>query len=149
VASTRQTRLEELRARLQGISVAGGYATDAGAEVFMGEAPAMGENDPDVAIAMIIGDDVGRRQGKAIFVTLPIEVQAIAKVDLDEPWAAIEAVLGDIHKAIEVDDETMHVNDKRGLEVGTTRTMPREPGSLSVGVGVTYVLSYARAWGQP
>lgn len=147
--SRRQTLLELIRTRLQGIHVNDGFFTDAGATVFLGEKPELGENDADVAIAVLVGDESGRRQGKAIFVELPIEIQALAKADLDEPWVASEQLLSDIQRAIEVEDELMHANDKRAIEIGPTRTLPREAGSSTVGLGVTYIVKFGRAWGQP
>lgn len=154
MASLRQALLEQLyRARLQAIQIADGYATDAGSHVFLGEAPIFGTDDPPAAIAIVVGDDeLLKAQGKAIFIRLPVEIQCLATVErerLSEPWAVIEEMLGDVKKAMEQDDELLHGNDKRTLARGVTRVLPREPGTTSVGAGITYTLGYQELWGQP
>lgn len=147
--SKRQTFLELIQQRLEGIHVAEGYATDAGDTVTLNEAPRFGENDPDIAIAILIGEDTPQRQGHAVLQVLPVEIQALARADLNEPWVVSEQVLADIQRAIEVEDELMRGNAKRAIEIGQTRTIPREAGTTAVGVAITYLLHYGRAWGQP
>lgn len=149
MSTKRQDILEALRARLQAITRIGGYATDAGALVFLGEQPDLGPDDPDVALAIGVGDDEPGHQGEHVFIRLPLEIQAIAKASLDEPWLTIEAVIGDIKKAVEQSDRTLGGYVKRQIERGVTRTLAREPGSTTVGVGITYVAPYVEVWGAP
>lgn len=146
--TTREAILAALMTRVQAITIAHGYATDAGDQVFLGEAPQLGENDPPTAIALVVEDDDVNSQG-FLTVTLPIAVQALAKADLDAPWLAIEAVLGDVKRAIEQDDRSLGGVLKGELERGSTRTVPRAPGSSTVGVSVTYRCRYVELWGAP
>lgn len=152
--SVRQTLLEGLfRTRLQAIQVDDGYFTDAGSNVFLGEAPRFGPDDAATALAIVVADDeLLKAQGKAIFLRLPVEIQCLATVEpdrLSEPWKVIEEMLADVKRAMEQDDELLHGNDKRSLARGVTRVLPRESGTTSVGVGITYVLGFQELWGQP
>lgn len=144
--SRRQLILEALQARVSAILLAGGFATDAGATVFLGETPQLGPDDPFEAIALVPDDDSVQDKGY-LFVQLPVAVQALAKADLDAPWETIEAILGDIKAAVELDDKTLGGLLKAPMMRGTTRTLAREPGSTTVGAGVTYICSYVEQWG--
>ena len=148
--STRQTFLEEIfRARLQTIRVTAGFNTDAGETVFLGEVANLGPHDPDTAIAIVPGDiEVRRDQARKLFVQLPVEIQLVAKVSLDEPWVRIEQMLADVQKAIEVDDDLIR-GAERSLAYGSERVLPREAGMTTTGAGITYVATWARKWGQP
>lgn len=146
--TTRQAILEELRLRVRTIAIANGFTTDAGGKVFLGEAPQLGEDDPDQAIALVVEDDDVKDSG-FLYVTLPVAVQALAKADLNEPWLAIEAILGDVKRAIELADRTLGGLLKHDLVRGPTRTLSREPGSTTVGVAITYRCQYLEGWGTP
>lgn len=145
----RQVILAALRIRLQAIHVADGYQTDAGDAVVIGEAPQLGPDDSDVAIALMVQDDDIQYQGENVNALLPIEIQAVAKVDLERPWWTAEMVLGDIKRAIEVDDRTLAGVVPRRIQRGRTRIKDREAGSSTVGIGVTYIAPYLEAWGRP
>jgi hypothetical protein len=149
MATRRLLILQELLTRVQQITVANGFATDAGAAVFMGEVLQLGESDPDVVLALVAGDDLVRSQQVNIAVTLPVEIQAVARADLAQPWVAVETVLGDIKRAMELPDRTLGGLVRQQVLRSVTRTLPREPGTLTVGVGVTYVLPYIEEWGAP
>lgn len=140
-----------LAARLEVITIRAGYATNVGALLFINETPALGAADPDEAVAMVIQDDEVGHQAEKVVVTLPIELQALAKASLEEPWLNVEAVLGDIKRAVELPDRTLGglLLRQWGIQRGTTRTLPREDGSLSVGIGLTYRLPYYELWGEP
>lgn len=140
--------LAALLALVREITVANGYTTDAGDAVFLGEVPQLGESDPPVAIALVVEDDDPNDQGH-IFIGLPISVQAIAKADLDAPWLAVEAVLGDVKLAVEQADRTLGGLLKGRMARSTTRSLPREPGSTTVGAAVTYRCDYVEVWGNP
>lgn len=129
------------------ITIEGGFQTDAGATVFLGEVPELGEDDANQAIALLVGDD---EPGADRMVVLPVTVVALVDVEqLDAPWLALEAVLGDIKKAIETEDRTLGGLLKGQLTRGQTQTFPREAGSRTLGVGVTYRAPYLEVWGQP
>jgi hypothetical protein len=147
--SNRSEILEIVKTRLQAIRLGSGYATDAGATVFMGEAPSLGPDDPTTAIAIVIGDDEPRYQGEQILIRLPLTIAALAQANLDDPWGSIEAILGDIKQAMEVKDRRMGRALKSPLTRGSTRTLAREPGSTTVGIGITYLIDYAECWGTP
>jgi hypothetical protein len=149
MSTRRQLILEALKARVEAIRIAAGFATDAGLSVFLGERPALGPDDPETAIAIVAFDDVVRAQGNKLFMAIPVGICAIAKADLDAPWVAIEAVLGDIKTAIELSDRTLGDLLRANFERGSTRTLDRETGSTTVGAMVTYELQYSETWGRP
>lgn len=148
-ASTREQILEVVLARLRAIAQVDGFSTNAGAAVYLGEAPALGPDDRDVAIVIGIGDDAVRYQGEQLYLDLPLEIGALAKADLSAPYLAAEAVLADIKRAMELTDRTLGGLVKRQMERSPTRTLPREPGSTAVGVAITYVCPYTEVWGNP
>lgn len=148
-ASKRREIIEAIVARLEAITTAGGFNTDAGALVFLNEAPALGEDDPDEAIAVMVGEDEVGFQGEHMMINLPIDVQAIAKASIDDPYLAAEAVLQDVKTAMELADRTLGGLVKRQFLRRSTRTLEREPGSTYVGVVITYVVPYTEQWGRP
>ncbi len=147
--TTRQAILDAIRTRLAGITVANGFATDAGLTLLLGETPRLGSDDPDIAIAIVVGADDPQYQGANLSITLPVELHAIARPDLDQPWVAVETVLADIKRAIELEDRTLDGLVPRRLERGSTQTLERETGEDVVGVSVTYLASYVEGWGAP
>lgn len=153
--SIRQQLLELVKARLEAIrsnaTSADGvqFATDAGEHVFINETPALGPDDPEIAIAVGIGDDAVARTGEHAVIEMPLELHALAKADLEEPWKASEAVLADIKRAMELTDRSFGGRLRPRMERGTTRTLEREEGSTTVGVGVTYTFPYIEQWGAP
>lgn len=149
MSTRRQHILEALKTRVEAIRLANRFATDAGLSVFLGERPALGPDDPDTAIAILVFDDVLKAQGGKLFVAIPIGICAIAKADLDTPWVSVEAVLGDIKTAVELADRTLGGLLRAPFERGSTNTMDRETGSTTVGAMVTYELQYSETWGHP
>jgi len=150
--SNRQELIVEIIERLGEITIANGFQTDAGLHVFTHETPEFGPDDPEQAIAVVIGDDDPRYQGEQVFVKLPVEIQALAKVDSDpdaQPYLTSEAILADIKKAMELADRTLGGLVQHQMERGSTRTLAKQPGSLTVGVAVTYVFPYPEVWGNP
>lgn len=151
MATQRQLIAADVITRLQRIeSVGGEFETNAGQNVFIGERPGLGEDDADEALAIVFGDDSVTKDTPKTYITLPIEVQAVVKVTLTNAWLRIESMLGDIKRAMEKDT----ANGRRELAEyplrrGATRVLDREPGAMSVGVGVTYYVDYSEAWGTP
>lgn len=150
MASRRQRILEAIRRRLQAIQIDAGFDTGLGQVVYLGERPELGDADPDGAIAMVVGDENPAPPGQTLktYLQLPIEIQVIAKANLDEPWVAIEAGIGDVKRAMELPDRTLG-GLANTMERGGVRTLPREPGSTAVGAGVGYVVTFAETWGAP
>jgi hypothetical protein len=62
--TARQEALTELVSRLSSILTTNGYQTDAGAQVFILEDPALGEDDGPAAIAVVVGADQIQWQGE-------------------------------------------------------------------------------------
>lgn len=120
--------------------------------VYLGELPQLdGDNLPDRAIAIVIGDTIPSvQQGDLVIEEeLPVEIQGAARVNLDEPWVSVEDLLADIKRAIEVEDRRLSNLLKYDMKRGSTRTVPRQEGSAFVGVGVTYLCPILELWGTP
>lgn len=151
MATRRKSILEVLVGRLEAIRTSSGFDTDAGAKVYFGEVPALGESDPDQAIALVPGVEEPQWQvdGHAMRVRLPVHVAAIAKADLAEPHAAIESLIGDIKRAIELEDRTLGGLISFPMERGVVQAMPRESGSTTVGATLTYLVAWKEGWGNP
>lgn len=152
--SRRHQFLEEVQARLAEITVANGFNTDAGAALYLGFAPELGENDPDDAIAVLVGeDDLDDFQGPSVSYELPIEIQAITKLTEDDqkehPWMKVEQIIQDIKRAFELEDRQFDGSLTLPIERGNTKTLRREAGSTSVGAGISYLARLKEAWGSP
>lgn len=154
--SRRQQILEALKARVEAIiagaeSTPGGavYQTSAGLHVYLGEEPGFGPDDPDLAIAIVVGDEEPGYQGENIFINLPIGFRVLAKASLDEPWTAVEAVIADVKRAVEQPDRTLGGLVKRQIQRGAVSTLQREAGSLAVGAVSVYRAPYLEMWGNP
>ena len=151
MATQRQLIGADAISRLETIHIGvGEFETDAGDHVFIGERVDLGKDDPDEVLLIVFGDDQVTKDTPKTMLTLPIEVQAVVKVTPANAWLRIETMLGDIKRAMEFDQ----VRGRRELATypmrrGTTRTLPREPGSTTVGVGVTYEIDYNEPWGTP
>ena len=148
-ASRRRLIVEALKARVEAIRVANGFETDAGVTVFLGETPPLGPDDPETAIAIVVGDEDPQYQGANLFIRLPVAIQALARADLEQPWLAVEDLIGDIKRAVELEDRTLGGLVKRQIERGSVVALEREPGSTTVGAAVTFVCPYVEGWGTP
>ncbi len=137
--------------QLATIRIANGFQTDAGQKVFAGEAPELGESDPEAAMALLLEDEetLWQRGGTAAIVKLPFTISAIAKADLEAPWRTVEQVLSDVRKAVEIEDRTLGGILNNALERTGIRTLKREAGSTTVGVAVTYTATFKEGWGTP
>lgn len=152
--SIRQAIVTELLWRLGAIAIASGYQTDAGQQLFAGETPSLGPSDPDAAIALVVRDDLPSDQSgfgvdaTGIVVTvLPIDVVAVAKADLAQPWVTVEAIIADIRKAIETADRSIGGILTKNLLRGRVRSLPRESGGTVIGATVEYRAIFADEWG--
>lgn len=148
-ASRRHQIINAMVERLQAISIRDGFNTDAGERIYVGEAPQLGADDPDEAIALVIGDDQPEIAGPAFLIGLPLEVHALCKVTVDDPWTRIEYLLADIKSAVELEDRRFDGLLMGHLERGATQTRPREPESLTAGLIVPYRAPYKETWGNP
>jgi hypothetical protein len=143
--------LRALSARVAVITVDNGFATDIGKAVYLGEGVELGDDDPAQVVAVVPGEDSTPFTGENVLVKWPVTIQALVKVSLDDPTAAIEMALGDIKRAVELDDRTLGGLLTRGqrLTRGATRTVFRQPGSTTAGVGITYLAPFLEQWGNP
>ncbi len=147
--SVRQNLIAEIVSRLSGILLAGGYQTDAGALIFVGQTPPLAEGDPTEALAVVVGGEEVGYQGENVLVVLSIVVHAIVRADVDQPILASEAVIADIKRAVETDHDLARILLPRGLERGATTAAKREPGSEYVAATVEYRCRFVERWGQP
>lgn len=156
MASRRRLILEEGLARLTAILTADGFNTNAGQAVSLNEVPELGEDDPDVAVALLIGQTLIKQQGQKLFVDVQFEIQAIAKIARPDapgeawhPWIAAEDVLEDVKRAWELEDMDFGGLLNCEMERSEEETAERQPGSSTVGVAIRYRMRYSERWGQP
>lgn len=153
VATKRMAVLQVVHDRMLVISQASGYATDAGEAVYYGEVE-LGDTDPDTAITIMPGAATETWQGESMFVTWPIEIQALAKAGIENAWLTVEALIGDIKRAFELKGAADPNRNLNGLcnhvvRRGGVRVLERAPGSQTVGCGVIYAPAFVENWGQP
>lgn len=149
-ASLRQQILAAVVTRLSVITQASGdYFTDAGATLFAGEAPQLGQDDPAHALAVLLVDDEPRLAGPAYLVTGTLEIHAVANPTLDDSWMVVEQLLADIKRAMELPDRRLGGLLHADMERGPARALPRQEGSLTVGATMTYTLPWKEGWGLP
>lgn len=148
MASRRQRIIQAVASRLSNILPINGYNTNAGLNVFLGEDPTLGPDDPDVALSVSVGDTSNGQGLSQVLVEMPIEIVALAKADVDAPLLAIEEVIADIRRAIETADGSLGGECKQILR-GSIRSLPRESGTSVVGAAVEYQVWYADVWGSP
>ena len=156
-ASTRQLILEEVLRRLELITIANGYETNAGDNVFLMEEVVLGSDDATHAIAVDVqpseADDLalGPALGQVFGVRLPLSIQSNAKVDLLTPWIAGEQIKSDIKRAMGAPVADLWPAALKGFDPGSPwdDTFERAEGSLYVGGAVNYLILYVEEWGAP
>jgi hypothetical protein len=164
MASLRRQILETFKARLSVITKENGFLTDSGKLIFLGATQTLtdaergyaGAGEAETALSLGIGpDDVGEHlsigDGGAddhIPIQLTVQVAAIAGADLSNPIIALENVIHDIKKAVELQDRTLS-GLVAGMFRGSTQPFDREEGSTIVGATVSYGLLYSEVWGDP
>jgi len=103
----------------------------------------------------VVGADSPTTQGGLVRTRVPVEIQAIVPATIDDAFMALEAIVADIKRAVEIEGvqafrtRSLKGTLPMGLERGVTRVLPREDGSLFVGTGIEYVLSFEEKWGDP
>lgn len=141
--------LMAFKARLELVKTSEGFSTDAGFNVVLGEKTQFGESDPLPAICIVPAPDAPTHNGENVSAVWAVEIQAIAEVDINQPVVVPEQVIGDIKVAIETEDRTLGGLVPSRIRRGSTRTLPREPGSTICGVGITYGFQLTEQWGHP
>lgn len=124
-------------------------------QVYLGEAPALGMDDPDEVIVVTVEPDEVEHQGEGFLVTVPLSIQAVVKagttaLEASNAYRVAERVIAAIKRAMEVEDRTIGgIVAWNGLERGSTAPLEREPGSEFVGVSVQYRAPIEEGWGAP
>jgi hypothetical protein len=115
----------------------------------------LGPHDYPLAIAIVPSTTVTdpNQEGKKL-ITLPVECHAAVRADAPQPgtlestWRQAETILGDIKRAIELDDKTLG-GLAADLAAGESTPIPREEGSQTVGLLIEYRVLYTELWGNP
>lgn len=149
LASRRQQILVEMLSRVSAIKRSDGFNTDAGLAFYAGDNPVLGDDDPESAVAVILREEPVISSRENVSVRLQIEVQAIAKADVNQSWLKAEELLADIKKAVELSDRTLGGLTPNRIERNGARTLPRDTGATTVGASVFYATNYIEAWGNP
>lgn len=156
-ASKRRRILEAIKARLEAI-VEGDrndrgavFETNLGQAVYLEETPALGPDDANAAIAIVVDEDELLFGNENTLMRLPLQIQALAYAELESPWVVVEMVIADIKRAIELNDRSLDglAAKNKGIERGETRGLERQDGSLVVGAYVRYWVPYLEGWGTP
>lgn len=158
-ASRRELAFNDLLHRLEFVQTANGFNTDAGLSLFIFEEAQLGDDDP-IAIQVEPGADRPTMAGRRITAELPIQIQALvfspAFGTVAEKVHALEGLVADIKRAVEIDDGAkadlqhgLEGTRPKGLIRGVTLPLERKPGSLIVGVAVEYIAIFQEAWGEP
>lgn len=151
--------------RLAYLTLANGYSSDVGQDIYVGVIPHLGPDDPP-AIAITVGDetevqdDAGR-----ISYTVPVEVIAVigtvSAISSKTPQWDAEDLLADIKSVVEIEgrdqntaspaykSRSLEGTTPTGFTRGACRSYPREGASEIVGASVEYRLSFRDQWGQP
>lgn len=146
----RETVVSQFIARLQAITVVGGYSVDIGERLFVGEVPELGPDDPKAAVALVVGPDTIRHIGEHVTLTLPMEISAVVRGEPNASvWLRVERILGDIKRAVEGGDRRLDGLLRERIERGQTQTREREPGSQCSGVSIDYFVPMSEQWGLP
>lgn len=154
-SSRRELIVAQLASRLESIAVADGFNTNLGATVLINEVPLLGEDDPASAVAMLTLQSDDTWQGKAFLVRLPIVLLILVNcdqvADTSDAWVVLEQAIADVRRAIETEDRTLGglLTAPFGLERGPLETLPREPGTSTLGAVLNYVAPFKEAWGNP
>lgn len=151
--SIRKRILVTLVTRLQAISQANGFSTDAGLQLFVGVLPKLGPDDPEAAIAVLPGTMTPTFEAEHVVGEWPVEIIAVANASANRnaPFLIVEDVLADIHRAVELPDRTLGglVRKIGGMEVGEATPYGREAASEVVAVSQAYRFQVQRVYGHP
>lgn len=156
-ASARQLIIEEVVRRLEMITIANGYETNAGENVFLMEEVVLGSDDATHAIAVDVqpseADELalGPALGQEFGVRLPLSIQSNAREGLLTPWRAGEQIKSDIKRAMGAPVVDSWPDALKGFDHGSPwdDTFERAEGSLYVGGAVNYEILYVEIWGAP
>ena len=147
--SNRSEVLTAFLERPRAITIAGGYSCDVGPGLSIGEVLRLGQDDAAAALLVVVGDSNVKFQGEQILIDLPVTISILADVGAGGAWLLAEALLEDVKKSVELTDRRLGRRLREDIRRGAERSMEREPGSTTVGISITYWLSFAEVWGRP
>lgn len=142
-----QQAIAAIVARLEAISVVGGYNTDAGDQVHLGRRGFDAESDTFPLLSVFSGaEQVERLTAGRYRCTREIRITGYVD-DTTTPTVALEELVEDVQRAVEQADETLgglvHSLEYTGLD----EPEPRDDGGTVSGVVVTYSIEYDREYG--
>lgn len=152
----REWILDRIETRLRAIEAANGFYTDAGRNIQVGETTSLGLDELPVGLAILVDDDEIEYEGEKVAIVLPIDIQILTRVGRIDGWTDIERALGDVKRAMELNTAQHRLSGADDVGVppllrrGQTRTLPREDGSIYMGVSIRYLVGpMQEPWGQP
>ena len=179
VTSKRLLAIQDLAARLAFITMANGFSSDAGLNIYLGRLPKLGPDDPPAALAVFLDADQPPdggtyTTGGTVRSRVPIVVHALARVASNQsPLVVFEGLIADIKQAAEIEgNDPNHpeslagawvqrylgvvagsppspVTLAKGFERGETRVHFAEGGSEITGASVEYLMFLEEQWGRP
>jgi hypothetical protein len=154
MTSKRQRILEALADRLREIQATNGFETDAGLHLYWGPV-VLGPDDEPLAIAIVPGGtETNPQQAGKKIIMMPVQLHAVVREETPQPntlentWLQAEAILGDIKRAVELDDLTL---GKLAVDIAAGEVVPllREEGGSMLGLQIEYRIIYTEHWGDP
>lgn len=151
--SVRSLIVAALLERLGDVTTGNGYATTFGS-LFQGQVPELGPDDAHAVASVLMGDDTAEHAGPGLRVTAEAVITVVVKADDPQgnPWVELEAALGDVKQAIEIEEADKVRRRLGGLleqpmrRLGTT-IAPRPAGAQDVGLQLTYQVQFKEQWG--
>lgn len=151
--SRRQRIIAAFVERLEAIQAGAEFFTNLGARVYVNELPPFGEHDPAYALAVTTPSDTAERVGPAWICQMPLFVMVLADADKTashgDSWKEIEHGIVDVKRAIEevADLSFGGLIIPNAFERGEVVVSPREPGTMSYGAIIPYLVSYKEGIG--
>lgn len=141
--STRSTALTAIKVKLQAITVAGGYFTDAGLKVIYGNAGHTKDDGlPRVVMSTAkVSPETFTQQAQQFKLPIVVEGERTA-TDPVSPLDSAEELLADIKRALFAANTTLD-GKVIDLHLVDEEVFDREDGALTVGARVTLVADYA------
>lgn len=145
--------LRAMKTLAEVITVANGYASNAGQHVHLGRLR-VGPREDLAAVLPALVLNPGRTetpaQGRAAQIRLPVIWQGLVIEDLDDPVAEAEIVVGDVKRALFAPGVDATLGGLAvDLEMGEVEPVPREDGSRVMGLQVEALVTYVETRGAP
>jgi hypothetical protein len=140
--------LQAIATRLQAITEPAGWWTNVGEAVFLGFAPALGEDDPPEAVAIVPAADVQKSNLAKKSLTLTVDIHVLVRLR-DRCWDRVERARADVMRAMESGDRRLGGLAVSHVTYEGTTMLPLESGGLDTGLIVTYAVPYTESWGDP